>query len=157
MSVVESAPRHANGRRTVTVSAAAEDDALEWDRFVTGHASASGYHAWAWRGVFGRAFGHESIYLVARDGTRIAGALPLVFIDSVLFGRSLTSLPFLNYGGIAADSPDAPAALMDAAARVARERRCRHVELRHVARQFPDLPCKQHKVTMTLPLETGMW
>jgi FemAB-related protein (PEP-CTERM system-associated) len=157
MNVVEFASRTANDRRTHTVSLAAEHDGHEWDRFIEGHAGASGYHAWAWRGVFARAFGHESIYLVARDGARIAGVLPLVFIDSVLFGRSLTSLPFLNYGGIAAESHDAAAALLDAAARIARERRCRHVELRHVARQFPDLPCKQHKVTMLLPLEAGMW
>jgi FemAB-related protein (PEP-CTERM system-associated) len=157
MSVVEFAPRPASSRRTLTVSVAAEHDAQEWDRFVTEHSGASGYHAWAWRGVFARAFGHESIYLMARDGARLAGVLPLVFIDSVLFGRSLTSLPFLNYGGIAADSPEAAAALIDHAASVVRERRCRHVELRHIARQFPDLPCKQHKVTMMLPLEMGMW
>ena len=37
---------------------------------------------------------------------------------------------------------DAADVLVDAAAEVAREQRCRHVELRHVARRFPALPCK---------------
>ena len=49
--------------------------------------------------------------------------------------------------------PDVDRALMDAASGIARERGCRHVELRHMARRFPDLPCKQHKVTMQRRLE----
>ena len=63
-----------------------------WNRFVATR-GASGYHAWEWRGVFERAFGHDTIYLAAlRDG-QIAGVLPLVLIDSWLFGRGLFSLP----------------------------------------------------------------
>jgi FemAB-related protein (PEP-CTERM system-associated) len=31
------------------------------------------------------------------------------------------------------------------------------VELRHVSRQFPQLPARQHKVTMLLRLAEGMW
>ncbi|MEO8071119.1 MAG: FemAB family XrtA/PEP-CTERM system-associated protein, partial [Acidobacteriota bacterium] len=40
---------------------------------------------------------------------------------------------------------------------VARDRRCGSVELRHLRRQFADLPCKQHKVTMHLALGEGLW
>jgi FemAB-related protein (PEP-CTERM system-associated) len=36
-------------------------------------------------------------------------------------------------------------------------RRCDHVELRHVAPQFPDLPSKRHKVSMRLALGPNMW
>ncbi len=143
--------------KTLSVAIAEDRDAPEWDRYVTAHPDASGYHVWAWRGVFARAFGHESIYLAARDGAGIVGVLPLVFIDSFVFGRSLTSLPFLNYGGIAVDSSSAADALLAAATEVAREHRCSHVELRHIARRFPALPCKEHKVAMHLRLETGMW
>jgi FemAB-related protein (PEP-CTERM system-associated) len=157
MGVVDLAARPAITRRALTVAVAADRDAAEWDRYATGHPDASGYHVWAWRGVFARAFDHESIYLVARDGARIAGVLPLVFINSLVFGRSLTSLPFLNYGGIAADSPDAADMLVAAATEVARERRCRHVELRHIARRCPALPCKEHKVALLLQLDTGIW
>ena len=87
----------------------------------------------------------------------IEGVLPLVEIDSWLFGRTLTSLPFVNYGGVLAVTPAAAFALRDRAEAISRERRCRHVELRHFARQFEDLPFKQHKVTMRLPLAPGMW
>jgi FemAB-related protein (PEP-CTERM system-associated) len=139
------------------VTVAGEDEGPAWDEFLSAHSGASGYHAWAWRGVFRRAFGHESIYLIARQGRTIRGVLPLVQINSILFGRSLTSLPFLNYGGVVALDDAAAQALAHEAATIAQTRRCRHVELRHAARQFPALPCKQHKVTMFLDLESGMW
>lgn len=37
---------------------AIETDAAAWDAFVTAHPSATAYHAWAWRQVFGGVFGH---------------------------------------------------------------------------------------------------
>jgi len=141
----------------VVVSRASAADAAAWDRFATDRADASGYHAWRWRDVFECAFGHEPIYFAARVDGEIAGILPLVFIDSLLFGRTLTSLPFVNYGGIVADSDSVAAALLDTATRLASDRRCRHIELRHVARRFPQLPAKQHKVAMRLRVDGGIW
>ena len=46
------------------------------------------------------------------------------------------------------------AALISAATQAASERGCQHLELRHTSRLLPDLPVKQHKVAMTLALET---
>ena len=86
---------------------------------------------------------------------QIVGVLPTVLLDSWLFGRALVSLPFLNYGGVLADDDGAARALLDAAIAAAREHRCRHVELRHFRQHFADLPCKRHKVTMTLPLRAA--
>jgi len=154
----------------VVVSVATEADRGAWDAYVDAHlataradaratSGATGYHSWAWRDVFARSFGHDSVYLVARRAASIEidGVLPLTEVRSLLFGRSLTSLPFLNYGGVVADSDGAARALVDEAVRVARARACRHVELRHIGRRLTDLPCKQHKVTMRLPLPAGMW
>jgi FemAB-related protein (PEP-CTERM system-associated) len=139
------------------VAVAAEADAAAWDAFVGSRPEATGYHAWAWRSVFVRAFGHEPIYLMARTGATVTGVLPLVRIRSLLFGRTLTSLPFLNYGGVAAASDASAQLLLEAATEVARARRCRYVELRHCSRRFPELPFRQHKVAMLLPIERGMW
>ena len=139
------------------VSLATPRDQDAWEAFVNARADVAGYHAWGWRRVFANAFGHEPVYLIARQGDDVAGILPLVQIKSLLFGNSLTSLPFLNYGGVMADTADAAEALIEAAGDQARERKCKHVELRHVARQFPNLPCKTHKVAMQLPLAAGLW
>jgi FemAB-related protein (PEP-CTERM system-associated) len=139
------------------VSVGQEPDRAAWEAFVQARTPANAAHAWAWRGVIARAFGHECVYLIARSDGRVSGVLPLVFIRSRLFGRSLTSMPFLNYGGVMADDERTARALVDAAGGVARERSCGHVELRHVARRFEDLPSRQHKVSMWLPLEPGLW
>ena len=149
---------------------------LEWDRYVRAHPAATRYHQWVWKRVFERAFGHETIYLVARrpspearrDGpsgppdqpAQIVGVLPLVSFKSLLFGRFLVSLPFVNYGGILADDEAAATALLERARQEAASRRASHVELRHTRRMFPGLPAKQHKVAMTMPLpadEESAW
>lgn len=140
-----------------TVRPAVEADARAWDAFVTARQPGCSYHLWAWRQVFVTAFGHECVYLVAREGDVIAGTLPLVFIRSRVFGRSLTSLPFLNYGGVLATTEAVARVLLEAARAESARLRCRHVELRHVSRRFPDVPCRQHKVTMLLDLAPGLW
>lgn len=141
----------------LTVTAATSADRDEWQRYVSSAQDEAGYHDWGWREVFKRAFDHDSIYLIARRAGVVTGVLPLVEIKSLLFGHTLTSLPFLNYGGVLADDVASGQALVAASRREAEARHCRHVELRHVAAQFPDLPCKQHKVSMRLPLAPGMW
>ncbi|RPJ84792.1 MAG: FemAB family PEP-CTERM system-associated protein [Acidobacteria bacterium] len=87
-----------------------------------------------------------------RDSSPIVGVLPLVAFRSLLFGRFLVSLPFVNYGGVLADDGEAARALLGAASEEGRRRQVRHIELRHTVRTFPELPAKQHKVAMTLPL-----
>jgi FemAB-related protein (PEP-CTERM system-associated) len=141
----------------LVVSVAMPQHRGEWDAFVNARDDAHGYHAWDWQRVFTNAFGHEPVYLMAHRGGHLEGILPLVHIKSLLFGNSLTSLPFLNYGGVMADTAAAGAALCEAAGAEAGARRCGHVELRHVAAQFPALPSKRHKVSMRLALQDGLW
>jgi serine/alanine adding enzyme len=134
--------------------------AEEWDSYVQDHLEATGYHQWCWRGLFERVFGHETIYLAARSGVArafrpandIVGVLPLVSFRSLLFGRFLVSLPFVNYGGVLADDDDAARALVAAARDEAHRRGAKSVELRHTRRMFPELAARQHKVAMTLAL-----
>ncbi len=134
------------------ISAVSESGRVDWDAFVRSRPDAFGYHEWTWRGIFERAFGHEGVYLAARRAGRIEGILPLVLIRSLLFGRTLTSLPFVNFGGVLADSDEVARALLNEAAVIAKARGSKHLELRHIGRRFEDLPCKQHKVTMRLAL-----
>ncbi len=129
-----------------------ETDPAAWDAYVLSRPEATGYHLWRWREVFERAFGHQCVYLAARSDGQIVGILPLVKFRSPLFGRFLVSLPFVNYGGIVADSEEAARALLEAAQRELATHRGKHVELRHMTRFFPELPVKQHKVQMHLPL-----
>jgi len=142
--------RAGGGAVTVSVSDAATEPA--WDGFVESRPEASAYHAWRWRRIFETTFGHECAYLAAWDEGRIVGILPLVLFNSRVFGRFGVSLPFVNYGGVVAETDEAARALLAAASALASERHLSHLELRHLVARFPDLPAKHHKVAMRLAL-----
>jgi FemAB-related protein (PEP-CTERM system-associated) len=127
-------------------------DGREWDAYAEAHPAATADHLWGWQDVFRSAFGQAPEYLVARRDGRVAGVLPLVLFRSRLFGRFAVSVPFLNYGGLLADDDDAAGALVEAATARAKAFGASHVELRHRDRQRPDLPVRQHKIGLSLPL-----
>jgi FemAB-related protein (PEP-CTERM system-associated) len=142
------------------ISAAAAESSSEWDAFVRSRPDATGYHLWPWRGVFESGLGHRCHYLIARRGDDVSGVLPLVEVRSRLFGRALSSLPYVNYGGVLAGDEGSASALLQAAGAVARERALSFLVLRHRRRAFPHLPARDHKVTMLLPLaesQDAMW
>ena len=124
----------------------------QWTEYVSRHPDATVDHLWGWRDVFTRVFRQQCVYLAARRDGRVVGVLPLVCFRSVLFGRSVVSVPYLNYGGLLASDAEAAAALISEAGLVARDFGATHVELRHRQRHAPNLPFRQHKVGMVLPL-----
>jgi FemAB-related protein (PEP-CTERM system-associated) len=151
MSAGSRAGAAAPGPAAVVVAADATE--AEWDGYVAGHPGATADHLWRWRDVFQGVFGQSCCYLAARDREgRIVGVLPLVLFRSRLFGRSVVSLPFLNYGGVVADGPGVAGALVARAREVTGEFRARHLELRHRTRQLGDLPVREHKLGFTRPL-----
>jgi FemAB-related protein (PEP-CTERM system-associated) len=120
---------------------------------VESQPAATGYHLAAWATVFHEAFGHQTRYLTAESDGRIVGVLPLVIFKSRFLRRFSVSLPFVNYGGIVADSPEAERALVDAGIAETRAVGGRFLELRHTRQLFPSQPSRQHKVAMVLRLE----
>jgi FemAB-related protein (PEP-CTERM system-associated) len=144
----------------LTVMHAEEPCSREWDSFVRQHPSGTGYHLWGWRTVFHAGLGHRCHYLIARRDGVPAGVLPLVEVRSRLFGRALSSLPYVNYGGILAEDAATASALAGVAASLARDRSLGYVLFRHRDRVLPALPARTHKVTMLLPLAAtveAMW
>ena len=130
----------------------ADHDPDVCDAYVRSHPRATPYHLRAWLGVIERAFGHRALSLAAEADGRIAGVLPLAFFDSRVFGRFAVSLPFVNYGGVLADTPEAEQALLARAVDEATKAGCAHLELRHCDQHFPALAAKRHKVAMMLRL-----
>lgn len=122
------------------------------EAYVAGHPQGSTYHRPAWLKVLGTAFGHRTAYLAAATNGHIRGVLPLVFFRSRLFGRFAVSMPFVNYGGILADSPDVARALLSRAIEETSAAGGAHLELRHTRQHFPELTPKRHKVAMELRL-----
>ncbi|NLD71072.1 MAG: FemAB family PEP-CTERM system-associated protein, partial [Limnobacter sp.] len=114
----------------MTVAVAEERDAVGWGSYVDGHPNATVYHRWAWRHVLSEAFAHRPHFLIARRGANVVGILPLVQVRSLLFGHSLSSLPFCPYAGPLADDAVAAAALDDTAQALAEDLRVDHLEYR---------------------------
>jgi FemAB-related protein (PEP-CTERM system-associated) len=125
-----------------------------WDAFVDACPDATAYHRYGWRAVIEKSFGHTTWYLAAIDGNNDwQGILPLVSMRSMLFGNFLVSVPFVNYGGVLCATATAIQALQSAAEGLRNELHAAHVELRHAGKMPVELPTRQHKVTMVLPLE----
>ena len=79
---------------TVTVRAATSSDLARWDAFVATCPQATFFHRFAWREIYESVFNHRTHYLIAERAGEVAGILPIVEMRSLLFGHSLSSLPF---------------------------------------------------------------
>lgn len=127
-------------------------DGARWDAFVSSMPRASNYQRWGWGDAIEETFGHERHYLAAMEGDEMRGALPLVRMNSRLFGHFLVSVPFFSYGGVLALDNEARESLLAKAGKLARELGISHIELR----QGSEEPCgwkdTTAKVTMVLPL-----
>lgn len=125
-----------------------------WNAFVQADERATVFHRFEWRQIIARPYGHEAHYLVAEERGQMRGVLPLFLIRSRLFGNALVSLPFTDYGGILAESPDAARALLEAALEIGRREHVDYLQLRHrdYVAGFPGLPAD--KVTMFLELSS---
>jgi len=125
---------------------ARDSDRDLWDGYVRKHPEASLYHLFGWRNVIQRTYGHATYYLMlmACDGgvgfraeglngslEIILGVLPVVHLKHALFGNCLVSLPFLDGGGILADSSEAEESLLSEVIRLGRKTGASSIELRH--------------------------
>jgi len=102
--------------------------------------------------VIERVFGHECVYLAARNAEgQLVGVLPLVRVRSVVFGHYLVSMPFLNYGGpLGTDA--GISALVDEAVELARGDRVKLLEMRSSIPLRIGLPVSHRKITVLLDL-----
>ena len=69
----------------------------EWESLLD--ASKTVYSTWEWGSVC-EAFGHERRYLGVREDGAVVAGIPLMYVDSRLFGRELVSMPYAPYGEV---------------------------------------------------------
>ena len=134
----------------ITIDRLAPGDArgaAAWDAFVMACPQATFFHRAGWQAILREVFRHDTHFLCAHDQGRIAGVLPLAHVKSLLFGNTLTGLPFAVYGGVAADDETSAKALEDEAQKLALKLGVQHLELRHVQRRHDDWPEQDLYVT----------
>lgn len=125
----------------------------KWNAFVQASPRASFYHRAEWRRVNERVLGLKTCYLGAFEGDRLVGVLPLVRLKSLLMGNLACSMPFVNYGGPAAECDEIEQQLLAAAEEVANEWGVEYLEIRSKRHLGDDYPYSDHKVSMTIALD----
>lgn len=93
----------------------------KWDNYVLAHPHGYAYHLYAWREAVEAGYGFTGLYLMATEGTRVCGVLPMIMFKVPLLGQSLVSLPYCDVGGVLADSSRISEALLQEAGRHARK------------------------------------
>ncbi len=125
-----------------------------WDAYVLRHPEATFFHRAGWARVVERVWGHRCHLLGAWRGPHLVGILPLGEIDSLLFGHSLTSMPFAVYGGTVADNGHVAAALEAQACALACSLSVSHLELRELQPRHPHWPQQTLYVTFRKALSS---
>jgi FemAB-related protein (PEP-CTERM system-associated) len=112
----------------------------------------------AWLGILRDGLRHVPYCLEVAENGRTRGLLPLAFVRSLLFGKFLVSLPYLNDAGVLADDEATAHLLVNRAVRLADELDVRYLELRHQGSiPHPYLLQRAHaKVHMRRPLPSSV-
>lgn len=111
---MNAAVRHSfPGVREAMLGDAREAAAL--DAFVREHPHGTPFHLTGWSRAVEAGCRQRARFLIAGQGARIEGVLPLTEIASPLFGRALVSTGFAVGGGILAAGPQTELMLADAA------------------------------------------
>ena len=118
-----------NTQVTTTYGAAAVP--LGWNEYLQKWGY-DGFHLRnQWANVFHGALKHQPRFIWAKSGSQIVGVLPLMLVSGPIFGKFLASQPYLNTGGVLADSTVIAQQLIDHAVELADELEVKHLELRH--------------------------
>jgi len=151
----------------------------KWNQYVESNPAASLYHRAEWKELINKVFGHECYFFYASSNSpdknepegnetagnetagneKIVGVLPLVRLNSKLFGDFMVSMPYFNSGGAIANSLQIEQKLMLAANDFAAKIGTTHIEYRDdITRD--KLPARTEKVNMLLSLpeiEDALW
>ena len=135
------------------VTLANQADSAAWNIYINQRAEASVYHRFEMAELVEQVFAQQSYFFKSTDQTgAINGVLPLIRLKSRLFGDFFVSVPFFNYGGVLADSPEIASNLIDAASAEATRLGLSHIELRHVTPIEHALSLRQDKLSMVKQL-----
>jgi FemAB-related protein (PEP-CTERM system-associated) len=118
-----------------------------WDVFVEKCQNATFFHRSGWQNIINDVFQHQTYYLYAEIDDLIVAVLPLAHVNSFLFGKSLTSLPFAVYAGVAFENTDAAILLEDEAYKISQKIGVDYVEFKNIYPRHSDWPSQDIYVT----------
>ena len=110
-----------------------------------------------WLQIFRDGMKHRALVLEANRNGQTVGYLPLVYLRSMLFGKRLVSMPYVNTSGVCSNDPDAQLQLINEAIKLADRWQVKSLEIRHETKvDHPSLsePTTQ-KIHMRLELPSS--
>lgn len=123
-----------------------------WDEALPELPGSTFCHLSPWADVMTDTLGHRYHIVVARDDDGcIRGGLPLVRMKSLLFGHTLVSMPFLNYGG-PVGAAEVRTMLAERAREYARETGADRLVLRSIPENDAGMEEGREKVAVRLDL-----
>jgi serine/alanine adding enzyme len=107
-----------------------------------------------WLDVINKSFNNDCYLILAQDGDKTIGFLPLVLLKSRIFGKFLISIPYLNYGGPVGVNPQVKERLVHKAEELAFKLKTDFLEIREDRPYKWGLIEKTSKITLILDLPT---
>lgn len=132
-----------------------KDGGAEWLAYLAMSDAADICHHSAWGNVFHGTFGLESVLILHRSEGRIDGGVPLIIFDQPLTGKALVSMPFLNYGGILADTAEVREKIARGCRTVLEHFGGDYVEMRHIASGLGPLADRTRENRITYRLDVN--
>ena len=138
-----------------------QQDKKAWDAYINSHPNAAPYSLYAWKEAVEEAYGHNGCYLLAEEGTKILGVLPLVQFHVPFRSHNLISLPYCDVGDVLAETPEIRRFLIKEALVLAGRRKICRVDIRSSAKNLIDADLGWHvsvqsdKVRMLLQLPSS--
>jgi serine/alanine adding enzyme len=114
----------------ITVRPVSPNDSIQWDSYVALHPKALLAHRFYWKAFLEQTMKLQTRYWLAEDGQEIKGIAPFALRKHLGLGNRLTSLPYLNTGGILADTPEISEAIWQAISSWAQANSINTIELR---------------------------
>jgi FemAB-related protein (PEP-CTERM system-associated) len=142
-----------NGVNEIKIRVAQDSDSIRWDEFLIRHDDSNFYQKFAWKKVIEENFRHKCFFLIAEQNEEVKGVFPLVFISSMLFGKMMCSMPFVNFGSIASESSEISDQLIAYARKLTEDNDADYLEIRSLTSVSDQLPTSLHKISMSLDLD----
>ncbi|MCG7975408.1 MAG: peptidoglycan bridge formation glycyltransferase FemA/FemB family protein, partial [Candidatus Thiodiazotropha taylori] len=124
-----------------------------WNQYLADAPDGNFYQRFEWQELNESHFGHQVYSIASSQAGRINGVLPIVSINSRLFGRIMCSMPFVNFGGVCADSIEIENDLVKYAMQLANKSKVDYLEMRASKSSSLGLEESTKKVSLVIKLE----
>jgi len=136
----------------MTIKFANTADSTRWDAYIQHHPQALLGHSFGWYAFLADVFAIQPCYWLAEERGQVVGIAPFFLRVHPVLGKRLTSMPYLNTGGILADTPAVRDALWAALADWAKAEGVTTIELRGRHDHLPAFSVRSGRTASIIPL-----